>query len=270
MSERKKFWFESRAGQKFWVEVPPPAPVPSRAAFSIFKSGSTLLYNLLSDMCRYNGMPTIDFVAAAFNQGVKFHDIPTEIEKILFQQGYMYLGFRTYFEFDPSFDFDAIKKILLVRDPRDVLVSLYFSQRYSHVIPEQGEAAESLLRDRKRALQLDIEAFVRERVAYVRRPYERYLSLAWDENLKLYRYENVIFEKRSWIYELASYLDLSVDEGFVDLLLEKYDVMPGAENPLAHIRQVRPGNYLKHLRAECIEHLTKSFRDILERYGYDT
>ncbi|RMG92888.1 MAG: hypothetical protein D6703_00950 [Zetaproteobacteria bacterium] len=268
MRNSARHCFESRYGKKYWVQVPPPGLGASRFAFSIFKSGSTLLYNLLREICLVNEIPVIDLVSDAFEQGIRFHDIQPDIEKVFFPQGYLYLGFRTFFAFDLSFDLNSKRKVLLVRDPRDILVSLYFSQRYSHVLPAEGEAAKSFIRARQRAMEMDLESFVLENVDYVREPFERYMTLDWNKNFRLYRYEEIIFRKREWIQDLADYFDLSVSNELLRRLLEKYDILPEKENPQAHIRQVRPGNYKKHLRPTCIEEITASLTDILQQYGY--
>ena len=46
------------------------------------------------------------------------------------------------------------------------------------------------------------------------------------------------------------------------------DILPENEDLNQHIRQVRPGNYKKHLSHDTCEQLNARLSDLLDRYGY--
>ena len=70
-----------------------------------------------------------------FNLGIRAPQAPASTSRIFLDRGYCYGGFRFLPE---SFEIPIlgqVKSLLLVRDPRDMLVSHYFSTRSSHPAP---------------------------------------------------------------------------------------------------------------------------------------
>ena len=111
-----------KKGRVFSFSVPDPGDNPSFFIFSLHKCGSTLLMQLLHDVCRIINMPVVDLNTKIFNLGIQANLLTEDINGIWNKQGYAYLGFRSFF---PALDFDftQTKNILLIRDPRDMLVS---------------------------------------------------------------------------------------------------------------------------------------------------
>jgi len=264
-----KVSFVDAKGQTYQVNVPEPANADSFFAFSMIKSGSTLLHGLMADICKMNQMPVIDIPSGAFQSGTKFQNITSDVNRIIHERGYAYLGFRAIFQkFKLEINVDNVKNILLLRDPRDVLVSLFFSQKFSHILPKKGDSRDSMLKNREMLKKLGLDEFVLGRAKVVKRTYENYAFLHKCKQLKMYRYEDVIFEKEAWIHDMVSFLGMSISDKQMQYLLNRYDILPDEENPHAHIRQVKPGNYKKHLSQECIEQLNEIFSDVLKQYGY--
>src|SRR5581483_992537 len=108
--------------------------------------------------------------------------------------GNVYGGFRNYPSgFEQNRFFREGKKVLLVRDPRDALVSEYFSSAYSHSLPSTGGedgAKADLLNQRRQALATPIEESVLEHAKSMRRTVAEYLPLARDPNTLVLRYED--------------------------------------------------------------------------------
>jgi hypothetical protein len=67
---------------------------------------------------------------------------------------------------------------------------------------------------------------------------------------------------------MLDYFGVALDGATVERIARENDVWPEAERPLEHIRQVRPGNFRKHLNRESIEALNSEFRDLLATYSY--
>ena len=57
------------------------------------------------------------------------------------------------------------------------------------------------------------------------------------------------------------------DDAIVEIAA-RYDVIPDAESPDQHVRQVHPGNHRKYLSANVIEFLTGYFDPVLRAFGY--
>ena len=85
---------------------------------------------------------------------------------------------------------------------------------------------------------------------------------------QLYRYEDVVFDKRSWIQSMVTYLSLEAAPAMLDRIVERNDVIPQTEQNDSHIRRVSPGDHKEKLAPETIERLNSEFAPILNRYGY--
>ncbi len=248
-------------------------------AFSLHKSGSTLFYNLLRSVARRSQNAdcgrTLSYVSIPdqlFNEGIP--------GKVLLDPGFtpdvpldgtdtIYGGFR----FVPGFINEAHLKdagtMILVRDPRDLLTSLYFSVLKSHRVPG-GEAGEQMMRLREKAQEMGIDWFVLSRARnqdWVER-FERISSLRSAG--KSWRYEDVVFSKSSWFDEILEYLRLDLPAGVRKAMVERVDIVPESDRPDEHVRQVRPGDHRRKLKPETIEELNDIFGVTLKTWGYST
>ena len=100
------------------------------------------------------------------------------------------------------------------------------------------------------------------------RLFERYRQFIFDDNLRLYRYEDIVFDKKDWVADINDYLSLGLSRAVTDRIAARHDIIPDTEDPGAHIRQVKPGNYRKHLSDTTISALNQVFSTDLEFFGY--
>jgi hypothetical protein len=257
--------FLSASGKPYRVSMPrPKAGLRSGFLFSFHKSGSTLMDGMVRTYCKLLGVPTFSLFNAAFDAGVPTDEIQQDAAACFAPEGMIYTGFRHF----PNFDLDltGIPCILLVRDPRDMLVSLYYSVTRSHQLPTGNQAFKD-----KRALarQMDIDTFVCENsITYVTL-FNRYINNLPTETLCTYRYEDVIYEKAQWLRDLAGNLGLPLRRPLLYMVARKYDVIPTVEKQDKHIRQVHPGNYKAKLKPDTIERLNTSLAGFLTHHGYE-
>jgi len=258
--------FKSKAGTSYKIAVPTyTVDIESFFVFSLPKSGSTLLNNIIRDICFDKNIPCIDITRDSYNYGIRPKDISTQdINSLIYDRGYAYIGFRRLFDIS---NLHKYRKILLVRDPKDVLVSLYFSHKYSHTVPNNDNATQLLNSRREKALNMEINAFVIEKSKIYSGLYEKYMNMQ-KENLKVYRYEDVIYEKVEWVNDMCIFLDIDIESSDIKNVVSKFDIIPAAEKLTAHIRQVHPENYKKHLTNETISFLNKQFDKISQAFGY--
>lgn len=265
--------FLSTEGDPYQVRVPAAADIASFFVFSFPRAGSTLLDRILRVLCDGSGIPYLTIADDAFAAGVQTARIGSSVETLFCERGFGYLGFRYFFPFDPSFDFTRVKKVLLVRDPRDMLVSLYFSMRHSHAIPKRGLASGRMQGRRDLAQASDIDHYVAHHAEldakFYKRAVERYRRYLFDDRLRLYHYEQVVFDKAAWVRDLVDYLSIPASRRLVQQVVRENDIFPKREDPQAHIRQVRPGNYRRHLNGDSIALLNDWFADELEFFGYE-
>jgi hypothetical protein len=258
--------FLTRKNEKIPVYVPAPADLPSFFVFSLHKAGSTMLTGIVEKIGAHLQIPLISPAQAAYRQGCEEDDLTKDICSLFSDTGYGFYGFRYLPSYLAGFDLSKFKKILLIRDPRDILVSLYFSVIKSHRITV-GEAGKQLLQERETATKIDIDEYVLHNAECFLNRFYAY-RLIEDDRLKLYRYEDVIFCKRDWIQSILEFLNLELDENIVNDIVKSYDIFPNQEDPASHIRKVTPGDYKQKLKSSTIDRLNQQFSDILSHYGY--
>jgi len=259
-----KFELNTTTGKPYNIVLPSPKPdFSSKFVFSFAKSGSTLLNDLLFTYCPQMGVPVVSVFDQAFSQGLTTAEVRAESSDVFKNSGYVFSGFRHF----PNFDLDVgnNKCILLVRDPRDMVVSMYYSITKSHVIPEGNE---SLRKNREEALQEAIDEFVLGKMQSYVGQFRTYKEKLQGKQVKVYRYEDVIYDKARWLTEVLDYLEIEKSLPLLNNVVKQFDVIPDSENETQHVRQVHPGNYKKKLSEPAIERLTEKAKDFLSHYNY--
>lgn len=244
-----------------------------RAGFvlSLRKSGSSLFSNLVGAISNHNKIPVIDIPGTMFENGYRYSDWNSHPQlRDLLWKGNTYIGFRdppTSFFGDPVFE--QAPKLLLVRDPRDVLVSEYFSNAFSHSLPKAEAEGSVLAKERQRALQTSVEEYVMSRIGALNQTVDGYRRLLGAANLKILRYEDVIFDKPAWCRTIAEFLGMQAPQALIDNIMTWADIVPDAENPKAFVRRVTPGDHMDKLSRDAIGRVNKRLNDVWRKLGYE-
>jgi hypothetical protein len=234
------------------------------------KSGSTILNRIVKVLAKFNGKNFVNLPDAMFANGiiVATWQKDPEIQKLI-EPGNVYGGFRTCpVSLLKMPVFRRARKILMVRDPRDALVSEYFSSAYSHKVPTSGTAREAILQNRSSALAMTIEEYVLKQAAHLKRTIREYSPLRSDGNLLTIRYEDRILDKRRLIDEICQYFEWKVREPQVQGILSWADVVPETEKPTEFVRKVTPGDHREKLSPQVIKQLNGIFAEEMALYGY--
>jgi hypothetical protein len=245
--------------------------IVSSVVYSMRKAGSTMLRRVLESLAKEARVAFANISRHYFRLGVAPEDIPASVAEVFRPRGYCYGVFR---DPDTSFDIpilDEARIILQIRDPRDMLVSDYFSIAFSHAPP--GSAAgsaylEQFLANRARVRQMGVDEFVLQKAGKVLDVYERYAPLMRRPSVRIDRYEDLIFAKRAWIRGLVDFLGWPVSAEACDRIADENDVVPEAEQQDKMIRKVAPGDHLEKLRPETIARQNERFAKILEAHAY--
>lgn len=254
---------------RFEVRADPTKPI--LFALGVRKSGSSLMNLILLDLAKANGFPVVLLPDVAFAGGYRYPDWNgnPELFRIL-RRGNLYAGFRdapSGLFGRPAFK-DA-KKIMLVRDPRDALVSEYFSSAFSHRLPERKAEGSLIEQRREEALRQSVEEYVLAQAKQLNRTIDFYRPVLRDETLRLFRYEEVIFDKAAWIGAIADHFGWDAPPALVNEIVAKRDIRPAEERPTEFIRKVVPGDHRDKLSPEGIARLNAMLSDTWRQLGYE-
>lgn len=241
-------------------------------AFSVHKSGSTMLGKMLRDVCKRCDLPSVSIPNFFFSEGVQAQDWKDD-EKLapVFNKNILYYGFRFLPAVlkAPEVKLRDSRFVLLVRDPRDALVSQYFSygkKSGSHAMPKKN--AEAFIAAREATPERTIDEYV----LHVSRPLRNKLvayrdALDFDKGL-VRRYEDVFFDKQTFLREIFEHFGIDVPANVIEKVAEKHDIRPDKEDESQHIRKGTPGDHKEKLAPETIAKLNDTFREIATFYGY--
>ena len=238
---------------------------PSVLALSLPKAGSVLLDGIMKMLCERSGLTYVSIMEAFFRIGVIETNIPSETSQLFRETGFCYGGFRYYpTQFDIPIS-NTAPAILLVRDPRDMLVSLYFSALKSH--PKRGRDGANPAS--QAAAEMDIDDFVRRFAKMYRMRMSDYrVFLKRRPDTKVFRYEDMIYDKVAWVTDICTHFQWDIPEDNRANIANHWNVFPDAERPEAHVRQVHPGNYLSKLAPETIDWLNDFLADEIKAFKY--
>ena len=273
MPEQVSIVYDDKGVNKTIYVLPPTSNPrePSVFAFSLHKAGSVLLDRILRDLSAKVGLTYVSIMSEFFSLGLAERDIPNSTARIFLDRGYCFGGFRGL---PRTFEIPRLnlrRSILLVRDPRDMVVSHYYSSRYSH--PEPGKAlttSMSALPRRARATALTLDEYALDLAPFYATRLAQYMEvLEKTDSFTVFRYEDVIFEKRKWLRDICRAYGWCIGEGLTNAIADRHDVVPTTENAARHIRQVRPGDGMRKLSLATIKSLNQTLIKPLRYFGYE-
>ncbi len=250
-------------------------------AYTTHKAGSMVLHRVLKDICELNR--------------IRYYSPNERKAQLPFER--MFAGedfiakkrgcFGPIRFFVPSKALEEASTILHLRDPRDVLVSMFYSYCYMHA----GEI-ERHTGYRKAVAEAGIDRFVldmvgepfyeyrgdygigsryKEYVGTVLDRYERYLAeLLSRPNTLAVSYEEMVLAFPTWLEKIVSAFNLSEPDetGAVVAARHAKSVAASEEDVWSHKRKVTPGDHREKLQPETIRQLGRIFGPVLDRLGY--
>jgi Sulfotransferase domain len=247
---------------------------PAFFVLSARKCGSTLINNIAEALAKANRLRYVAVADQFFAENVRVTDYRRDPALLdLLRPGNVYGGFRDMpLAFLESELFLTSPKLLFVRDPRDALVSEFFSLAYSHPIPPpsaEGDDVTQLMQGQRAATLLaGIDASVIERGRMLAGTMLQYAPIVGLPSTVVLKYEDYIFRKGDLISLIARWFGWYVDDQLTRLILEWADVRPQREDPAAFIRRVTPGDHREKLRPATINTINATLRPAMELFGY--
>ncbi len=178
--------------------------------------------------------------------------------------------------------------LLHVRDPRDVLVSMFYSYCFIHNGEVQADTGY-----RRRAAREGIDAFVlakasnessrypgdygtgghvEDLIGNVPARYRNYLDhLVGRPNVRLVKYEEMVTDYRAWLTRFIEPFPIPNKEAVIE---EQAALAPTffpkrSGDVRNHVRHVTPGDHKAKLQRATIQRLNEIFADVLDALHYD-
>lgn len=232
---------------------------------SFNKAATQHIKDVLSMMAINSGLKVAHLNGYAFATNLPFLDQMQEeefrkFEQAFYAEGYLYSSFG-----GPLDHLQALEKFLMVvvaRDPRDILVSNYFSLIYSHPEP-YGDKLLEFRQNKELAREIGIDRFILEKAPAVLALMKRYRTgiLVRHPNSLVCFYEDMVSDYECWIAKLQEYVKLSLTDAQLQRLLTNQKAIRNntKENINQHVRSGKSGDFRQKLKPDTVVKLNDLF-----------
>lgn len=170
---------------------------------------------------------------------------------------------------------EPYKGFHVVRDPRDVIVSGYFSHKISHPVKNRfGKLF--LLKRRKLLNEISKEKGL---MLEIRKGYSLKNMNSWkydDPNIMEIKFENLILDPFSTFMQVFKFLELGIDEEKLKNTIEYFSFKKlsggrdrGQEDVSNHFRKGVAGDWKNHFNEEHKKVFKKNWGGLLIKLGYE-
>jgi len=258
-------------GAEIAFDIAPGLNGPAFFCLGVRKSGSSLFNQITGYLAQRNAVPNVALPDRMFRLGLRARDWAEIDLTPLIHPGNLYSAFRTL---PPGLSaaqgYRDGRKVFMFRDPRDALVSLYYSDSYSHGLPQAsgalGDGRALFEAKRAAALQTPIDDYVLREARPMLRTLTQYATLLEDPQCLCLRYEDYLFQKRRLVRKVLAHFGWNLGQGQIERLMGMVDKLPEAENPANFLRKAVPGDHRVKLKPETIAALDKVLRPVLTLY----
>ncbi len=182
----------------------------------------------------------------------------------------LYIDYSTFVNLPKP---NAYKAFFVLRDPRDIVTSWYFSARYSHrptgLIPKF----------RKDLACLDLHAGLRYGIDTLWDRGLFHAQLSWmnaaGARVKLFRYEDLAADQSAFLHGILEFLDVRMPADEFDVLYRAHTFevnsggrSVGQSDPASHYRMGTAGDWHNHFDRAVTAYFREITGDLLERLGY--
>lgn len=162
----------------------------------------------------------------------------------------------------------GLKTIVFVRDPRDILVSMYYSFGFSHPLSPQPDIREYQLRRSSWIQSMDVNAYAMHEAPVLLEKFSRISAFCLQAKDRIIlHYEEMIRDFACFHSRLDSFV--RIREGMRDTLYRQTRPEE-TENSSRHKRLGEPGEFRKKLCPESIRELNELFSRVLADFRYET
>lgn len=247
---------------------------------SVHKTGSQWLMSLLSDITvfRFSGLSHFHYQSRSKIEGQRVE--VRDIARISIPERAIVSPMRIPYDAFARIHKPAnFKAFYVVRDPRELIVSWYFSARATHLA--DGDERVPLTRARKMLATLSLEDGLCYAVDFMIDQGRFAAMLGWvraatsDSNLLLVRFEDLVgADSRGQFRKVFEFCDIRIPDDELNLLLEAYSFsrltgrMAGTEDTGSHLRSGTSATWPKYFTNKVDSHFRSRTGSIAEALGY--
>jgi hypothetical protein len=188
------------------------------------------------------------------------------------QRNFCRCPIRTFEAIESEFDFETKRHLIFhVRDPRDILVSEYFSIGWIH--PTEGS---DLDERRKTFQQMPIDEYVLRECEKSSWPLQEKFRPLLERELNpefetIVTYETMVTDFQSWAEQVLPPFGVRFPKLVAIKLAWRYrNEFKVAVESMTHKRRIAPGDHRDKLEPATIDALNQRFETVLTRFGYLT
>jgi len=242
---------------------------------TIHKAASSYVGQVLTELFDAFGYRCVDLQGEAFSLGMEEGQFVADSAERFFEPGCFFGPLRGR-PAKSAAQISPARPIIHVRDPRDCLVSHYYSIRDSHPVPN-GERAKIFLANRERAERITVDEYVEMLITHDKNMQFKQTLQTFIDLIKhqphciVSKYEKMVTDFEYWIYDIVSQFGIAVDYSTVIDLIERTNPEVNfavEENVQNHKRQVTPGDHARKLAPRTVSLATEFFSEELKFFGY--
>lgn len=247
---------------------------PSVIFYTTHKCASVFVNNLLNRITKHSDYQVKDYASAIWRLGNQI-DVGSPYENFLeeaYDQLYKTRG-EIYAPQRKPLDFpgrEHLKHIFFLRDPRDVLVSAYYSFGYSHGIPKAEKQKKKFQETREKIRDQGIDDYACEAAMNWLLPlYNQYRYLLESSNSYLYlTYDNFKDDTNYFIHQISDFLNVDVPEKEIQEIANEASPVQKNQDIMRHKRSGLSQQYLQELESDTIQKLNELFAEVLSYWKF--
>ncbi len=261
-------WTRTKEYKSLHHRITPKNDLSSLIFFTTWKCGSSVAGRLIEELATRQAYECIDYQSKLAEFSYLSDNPVSQMKQAHFfnkafqSQGFFYGPIRLYI---PIPSLEDYKVILMLREPKDVFTSMYFSFAYSHRMIN-----EHTLKTRQEYLSSDVNQMaVKKSKSFLQDIYKPYMKMLQKHpHILFVKYEEMVLDCDSWLKRILEYLGIPYNQKEIEHYKTKYNLNAESGGINSHKRSVLPGNYQEHLSDETIQYLDELFQETNTYFGF--
>lgn len=245
--------------------------------FTTHKCASSFMNKFFMIVANDSGYKVVDYAASiwalgdSLKVGATYEPFLEEnYDRLYFQHGEIYAPQRRPIDFP---GIEKFKHVFFLRDPRDVLVSAYYSFGFSHSVPQNSEAKDTFLKEREKMQEGTIDDYAKQAANdWILPLYHTYKKLRENSDSNIFlSYDLFNSDLSKFIEELSHFLNFRPSEVKIQKIINENKKGASTKEILSeHRRSGKSGQFREKLSPSTIAYLNELFRDILIYWKFES